>query len=98
MKLLSFAAGALLVLSATVAQADEFRDNTDNVPSAGAMAFDLLFVRPAGLVATVFGVGLFVLQLPLSIVIGEPPADPAQRLIVEPARFTFRRPLGQMDE
>lgn len=61
------------------------------------MAFDLVLVRPLGLVATVLGTGLFILQLPLSLIQGEPPVDPAKRLIVEPAQFTFQRPLGQMD-
>lgn len=97
MKLLNVTAAAVLALSATVAQADEYRESAGESPSAEAMAFDLLFVRPIGLVGTVLGVGLFVLSLPLSLIQGEPPAEPAQRLIVEPARFTFDRPLGQME-
>lgn len=98
MKLVSFAAGVVLALSAAVAQADEYRESADEAPGAGAMAFDLLIVRPVGVVATVLGVGLFVLQLPLSIIQGEPPADPARRFIADPAHFTFVRPLGQMEE
>lgn len=97
MKLFNIAAAAVLALSAAAAQADEYRESVEDTPSAGAMAFDLLLVRPVGLVATVFGVGLFVLNLPLSIIQGEPPAAPANRWIVEPARYTFQRPLGEME-
>ena len=66
-------------------------------PSAAAMTFDLLIVRPVSLVATVLGSGLFILQLPLSLLQAEPPSDAARSLVIEPAAYTFSRPLGQMD-
>lgn len=69
----------------------------DDAPSAGAMAFDLVVIRPLSLVATMLGSGLFLLQLPLDLVQGTPPIDPAQKLVVEPARYTFDRPLGVME-
>ena len=69
----------------------------DNAPSAGAMAFDLVVIRPLSLVATMLGSGLFLLQLPLDLIQGTPPIDPAQKLVVEPARYTFDRPLGVME-
>lgn len=69
----------------------------DTAPSAGAMAFDLVVVRPLSLVATLLGSGLFLLQLPLNLIQGTPPVDPAQKLVVEPARYTFDRPLGVME-
>jgi len=97
MKLSHVAVAAVLVLSANFAQADEYREDAGTAPSASSMAFDLVVVRPLGAVATVLGVGLFVLNLPLSIVQGEPPSAPAQRWIVEPATYTFSRPLGQME-
>lgn len=96
MKITTWVAAAAFALTAITAQADE-SNGIDDTPSAGAMAIDFLLVRPLGLVATVAGVGLFIAQLPLSIVMGVPPSDPAKKLVVEPAQFTFRRPLGQMD-
>jgi hypothetical protein len=96
-KLIGFVAAATLTLSSGLASADSYRDSIDDTPSAGAMAFDLVVVRPVGLVATVLGAGLFVLQLPLSLIQGEPPSDPAKKLVVEPAKYTFQRPLGQME-
>ena len=94
--ILSAAFGASLALFSSLATADEYRDTLDGKPSAGAMAFDLVIVRPVSLVATVLGTGLFVLSLPLSFIQGEPPSGPAQKLVVEPAKYTFKRPLGEM--
>ncbi|HEU0198594.1 MAG TPA: hypothetical protein VFQ88_15450 [Nevskiaceae bacterium] len=67
-----------------------------NSPAAGAMIFDLLLVRPLGLVATALGTGLFIVNLPLSVFEKNAPAQPFQKLVVDPARFTFTRPLGDM--
>lgn len=97
MKFISVFAAAALLCAAATAQAEEIRDGIDDAPSATAMAFDLLLIRPVSLAATVVGVGLFVAQLPLSIIIGEPPAEPAKKLVLEPASYTFRRPLGHME-
>lgn len=71
--------------------ADDYA-STDT-PSAGAMAVDALLVRPLGLVATVLGTGLFIVSLPFSLT-GMNVEKADQRLIVEPARYTFQRPLG----
>lgn len=97
MKLYPLLLAATLSLSAVTAQAYPSGDTVDEAPSAGAMAFDLILVRPLSLFATVIGTGLFVLDLPLSLVMGEAPSVPAQVLVVEPARYTFRRPLGQIN-
>ena len=64
-------------------------------PSAAAMTFDLLIVRPLGLVTTVAGAGLFVLSV--SAIQGKSPLDAADTLVVQPAQFTFTRPLGESD-
>lgn len=95
--ILGAAVAAALSLYTGLVTADEYQDALEGKPSAGAMAFDLLLVRPVGLVATVLGAGLFVVQIPLSLIQGTPPSDPAQKLVVEPAEFTFKRPLGVMD-
>lgn len=95
--ILSLSAALALMLGSSAAMADQYRDSIDDTPSAGAMAFDLLLVRPLGLAATVLGTGLFILQLPLSFIQGVEPSDPARKLVVEPAKFTFERPLGAMD-
>ena len=90
-------AGSLaLVSSAASAEQTYAADSASTAPSAEAMAFDLVLVRPLGLAATAIGVGLFVAQLPFALFTWNL-KDPAQRLIVAPAKFTFSRDLGQMD-
>lgn len=96
-RLINLVAGAALAAATSTVFADEYRETIDDTPSAGAMAFDLVFVRPIALVGTVLGAGLFVLSVPLSLVQGEPPSDAAKKLVVEPAKYTFERPLGQME-
>jgi hypothetical protein len=64
--------------------------------SADAMIGDLVFLRPAGLVAMVGGALAFVLSLPFSA-LGGNVGEAAEKLVVDPARFTFVRPLGHME-
>jgi hypothetical protein len=63
---------------------------------AGAMAVDLLFIRPVGIAATIVGGALFIVSLPCSA-LGGNVGEAGQRLVVDPALFTFDRPLGQLD-
>jgi hypothetical protein len=97
MKFITFFAAAALLATAVTAQAEEDREGVDDSPSAAAMAVDLLVIRPAGLVATVLGTGLFIAQLPFTLTIWKSPAEPARKLVVEPALYTFHRPLGHME-
>jgi hypothetical protein len=63
--------------------------------SGGAMAVDLVLLRPLGLAATVLGGVLYVVSLPFSAAGGN--ADEArQKLLEEPAGYTFQRPLGEL--
>ncbi len=61
--------------------------------SAGAMAADLVFARPLGLVALVLGSAIFIVSLPFSA-LGGNAKDASQKLVLDPAKFTFKRPLG----
>jgi hypothetical protein len=63
-------------------------------PTAGTMLADTVLVRPLMLVGTVVGVVAFVITLPFSALGGN--VDDAGRiLVVEPAKYTFIRPLGE---
>jgi len=68
----------------------------DNAPSAESMSLDLFLVRPLSLVGTVLGVGVFIISTPFCLLTWNF-ADPARRLIVEPAKYTFTRELGDLD-
>jgi hypothetical protein len=78
--------------SAVVAQ-DEFARFPTEERSAESMVFDLALLRPAGLVGIVFGTGAFILSLPFSALAGNT-GEAFQRLMADPARYTFKRPLG----
>jgi hypothetical protein len=58
------------------------------------IAADILLARPAGLVATVVGTAIFIVGLPFTLINGDTELA-AQKLVVEPANYTFRRPLGE---
>jgi hypothetical protein len=60
---------------------------------AAIMIADALVVRPVGIAATVFGGSLFIISLPFSA-LGGNTGEVYQRLVADPARFTFARELG----
>jgi hypothetical protein len=64
--------------------------------SAEEMIVDGLLLRPGGIVATVVGTAVFVVTLPFSIPTRSVDKA-AQKLIVDPAKYTFVRPLGQIE-
>jgi len=61
--------------------------------SAEAMIGDLLIIRPIGIAVTAVGTVVFIVSLPFSVPGGNT-KDAFQRLVVDPAKFTFKRPLG----
>ena len=61
--------------------------------SGAYMAAYLILARPLGIVATVFGCAVFVVSLPFSL-LGGNTKQAGQKLVKEPASFTFVRPLG----
>jgi len=65
----------------------------DNNVSAEAMTADLLVVRPLGIVATVVGSAIFIVSLPFSA-LGGNTKTACRKLVQDPAKFTFKRPLG----
>jgi len=58
------------------------------------VVIDVLFLRPAGLVACVAGLAATVVALPFALPSGS--MDQVyQALIADPFYFTFKRPIGQ---
>lgn len=64
-------------------------------PSGAAMAGDLLVIRPISFVGLVLGSVVFVLSSPFSA-IGGNINQAAEKLVKEPASYTFVRPLGDI--
>jgi hypothetical protein len=84
----------LSALSANVEEIEQIRDT--NPPDPGAMIVDLIAVRPLGLVATLAGSAVFIVSIPFSALGGNTEVA-WERLVAEPAAFTFKRPLGEFD-
>jgi hypothetical protein len=61
--------------------------------TAEAMLADVFVLRPFGIAATVLGSVTFVVALPFTL-LSRSVDKAAQRLVVDPAKFTFVRPLG----
>lgn len=72
--------------------AQEYFETED--PGGGEMMYDLVVVRPIGLVATALGTVVFVISLPFSA-LGDNVGVAGQKLVKDPAAYTFRRPLGE---
>jgi hypothetical protein len=83
----------LLVMACQGRAADS---QIDTAPSAEAMTFDLFVLRPLALACTVVGTAVYIVALPFNILTLNL-AEPGRRLVVEPAKFTFTRDLGDLD-
>ncbi|MFH1984292.1 MAG: hypothetical protein ABIL58_20815 [Pseudomonadota bacterium] len=62
-------------------------------PTAESMTADVLLLRPASFVGMVLGACVYVISAPFSAAGGNIDAA-GQALVVEPAKYTFVRPLG----
>jgi len=61
---------------------------------AGMMMWDLVAVRPFSIAASLVGSAFFIVSYPFSALGGN--ADiAAEKLVNEPFRYTFKRPLGE---
>ena len=77
---------------ANAALADEYFEAKE--PGGGAMVFDFIVVRPIGLVATVIGSAFWLVSMPFSAS-GDNFDTATDKLVKEPATYTFKRPLGE---
>jgi hypothetical protein len=77
---------------ATSALAQEYFQTKE--PGGGAMMYDMVVVRPIGLVATAVGSVFWLISLPFSAS-GDNVDTATEKLVKEPAAYTFDRPLGE---
>jgi hypothetical protein len=89
-------AAAALACAAAAPAAQEATVEIDTAPTAELMAADLVVMRPLGLVGTVLGTGIYIVALPFNALTLNF-KDPARRLILEPAKYTFTRKLGDLE-
>jgi len=88
--LITIAAMLIIPLSSEVLARTEMKQSQ---PDAGAMVVDFVLLRPLGFVAMVAGFSCFVLSSPFSA-LGGNIHTAWDKMAVDPAQFTFARPLG----
>lgn len=85
------------VTGATVGGTDPDRPDPMDPQTRGlAVVADILLARPLGLVATLAGSALFLVALPFEAMSGDI-GTPAELLMGQPARYTFTRPVGEIE-
>jgi len=77
---------------AGLAPAEEHLRDLDE--KAGYMAGDFFVVRPLGIAATAVGTVIYIISLPFSLAGGNA-EEARQKLVYDPAQYTFTRPLGE---
>lgn len=88
---------ALLVILGPVAARAEGEPYPTPDVTAGTMILDVVLVRPVSIIATVFGAATYVVALPFTLPTGS--VDEAGRkLVAEPFKYSFKRPLGQLSD
>ena len=99
-KLMSYFVAFMLAVSNTTFASSMSTTSTSmsadyaEAPTAGTMLADTVMVRPLMLIGTAVGVVAFVITLPFSA-LGGNVGEAGQTLVVEPAKYTFIRPLGE---
>jgi len=78
---------------APVVPAKEYITELDE--KGGHMIGDLAVLRPLGILATAAGAIAYVISLPFSLAGGNE-EEARQKLVIEPAKYTFTRPLGDL--
>ncbi len=84
---------ALIIMPfATTVQAQDYFEARE--PGGGAMIYDLVVLRPVGIVATAVGSVAWLISLPFSA-LGDNVDQATDKLVKEPGKFTFVRPIGE---
>jgi hypothetical protein len=87
----------LLVVLSSPSHADDHAGSNREILTTGEkIVLDAVVLRPVGLVTTVAGTAIYAISLPFSL-LGGNEAEVREHLIYEPARYTFKRPLGDID-
>lgn len=90
--IIALIATLVIIPFASPALSQEYFEAED--PSGASMLFDTVMVRPIGMLATAVGAVFFVVSWPFSAM-GDNVDEAGEKLVKAPARFTFKRPLGE---
>ncbi len=89
--------GILFFLLTAVTAPVQAQEPLSKVTGEG-MAVDLVLLRPLGIAATAIGCAFFVAGLPFTIWSSRRLKQAGTHLVLEPATYTFVRPLGELEE
>ena len=87
---------SLLISSVYVLTAAAANDIYNEQNGPGVMTVDLVLCRPLGFVAMLGGTLIFVVSSPFSA-LGGNVEEAWDSLVVSPAQYTFKRPLGEFE-
>jgi hypothetical protein len=96
----TFITRSLVIAAFAAAMAGQSMAANEQLPkdrASGDMFLDAVGARPIGLIAIVAGSVGFVVSLPFTIFSGSV-GSAADQLVKKPIDYTFRRPLGQLEE
>jgi hypothetical protein len=85
----------LLIVVMLFSAAPAFAASSDI--DAADVIIDVAFLRPLGIVSTVFGSAFFVVSLPFAAITSSVGTS-FELLVQDPFEYTFRRPLGQIEK
>jgi hypothetical protein len=99
-KPVSYLLAAALALSSIVYvpgafAASYYGNSIEPERTGGTMMADTFLIRPFMLAGTVVGLATFVVTLPFSA-LGGNVGEAGDTLVVQPAKYTFIRPLGEL--
>jgi len=77
------------------AASSDYSDTIEPERTGGTMMADTFLIRPFMLAGTVVGLATFIVTLPFSA-LGGNVGEAGNTLVVEPAKYTFVRPLGEL--
>ena len=89
---------ALLCVVSVAHSSDDYHahSHSDILSPGEKMVFDAVVLRPAGLITTVAGSAIYTISLPFSL-LGGNEKEARENLVKNPARYTFKRPLGDLE-
>lgn len=97
---LSVLISACMAMASSVSAQEESPTPSNAAPGPrvdpAEVAADALVVRPVSLVSTVVGAAIFVVALPFAAISGDVKGT-GDVLVGAPARYTFRRKLGDFE-
>ena len=87
---------AVVLFSAPLYSQEIYYSSAKTPPTGERVLWDVLVMRPAGIVTCALGLGASIIALPFAA-ISRSEEGMFNALVTEPFSYTFARPVGQLD-